>query len=166
MKRGEQEFLMGVAKLSAARSKAIRLKVGGVVTDANGNMIASGYNGGIRGLQDEELETKIYEKDESNGLSASVDDKKYPYYDVDKGYYRLVTNEDVVVHSEQNILAHAARRGISINGGVMVLTHSPCMKCVTLLIQAGISEVIYNEEYRMHSQVEEKYGRYIKFTKH
>lgn len=160
MKRSEEQFLMDVAKLSGARSKAIRLKVGAVVTDREGNFVATGYNGGIRGLENEQLEKRVYQCDETNPLQDSC----YPYDD-SLGNYRLVTDENIVIHAEQNVLMHAARRGISIDGGSVFVTHSPCSKCTGLMIQAGIKEVIYNETYRLHDEVEDQYGHYIKFRK-
>jgi dCMP deaminase len=142
MNQNEQDFLMGVAKLSAARSSAERLKVGGVVTDKFGNMVASGYNGTIRGFN-----TNVCE-----------------YYDDTLG--RLVTDESTVVHAEQNLISHAARRGISIESGLVFLTHSPCTKCTSLLIQCGISEIIFEEKHRSFTETESLYGKYVILTQY
>lgn len=52
------------------------------------------------------------------------------------------------VHAEANIIAFCAKNGISTDGTTLYVTLSPCVKCAELIIQAGIKEVIYIEEYR------------------
>lgn len=159
MKTEEKQFMLDVARLTAARSKGVRLKVGSVVTDSNGDLVATGYNGTIRGFHTNTLEERIYQEE------FSFSDSSYPYFDEVNGKcYRLVTNENISVHSEQNLIAHAARRGISIAGGTVFGTHSPCTKCTQLLIQCGIVEMVFLEKYRLHDAVESLYGQYIKLT--
>lgn len=53
-----------------------------------------------------------------------------------------------VIHAELNCVLKAAREGISIAGCKVYVTHSPCLSCAALLIQAGVGEVIYNQIYR------------------
>lgn len=156
MKAREIEFMMEIAKLAAARSHAIRTKVGAVLTDSNGNMISYAYNGTISGTSNV-CERKIYESDDL------VPNQSYPYTSNDGSEYRLETLDDVL-HAEQNLLAHAARRGIPVAAGTVLVTLSPCARCTAQLIQAGIREIVYLDRYRLHSQVEEKYGRFIKLT--
>lgn len=152
MKTEEIEFLLEIARLAARRSKAVRKQVGGVVSDSSGNIIATAYNGSVRGYHTNTLEYKEYDA----GPFTHVDETCRPY--------RLVTDEDITIHAEQNLMAHAARRGISIMGGTVCLTLSPCCKCTSLLIQCGITEIIFMEKYRLHEDVQEKYGKYIKLT--
>lgn len=45
-------------------------------------------------------------------------------------------------HSEQNLIAFAARNGISTNGKKVYVTHHPCSSCARTLIQAGICEIV------------------------
>ena len=52
---------------------------------------------------------------------------------------------DWVVHAEQNAIAWAARRGISIEGGTMYTSLHPCAHCARLIAAAGIVEVVYDE---------------------
>lgn len=52
------------------------------------------------------------------------------------------------VHAEANIIAFCAKNGIATDDCILYTTLSPCIKCSELLIQAGVSIVIYNEEYR------------------
>lgn len=155
MKREEQVFLLEVARLAAARSTAVRLKVGAVVADQSGNLIATGYNGSIRGANNC-LEDKVY---------STSSEQRLDYYLHDSGgWYKLVTKESTI-HAEQNLIAHAARRGISINNSVVFVTHSPCGKCVPLLIQAGVTEIIYIDLHCSLDQVITDYGHRIKLTK-
>lgn len=46
------------------------------------------------------------------------------------------------VHAEANLVANAARNGVSLIGCTVVVTHPPCMGCAKLLAQAGVSRVI------------------------
>lgn len=58
------------------------------------------------------------------------------------------------VHAEANAIAFAAKKGISLEGSSIYLTLSPCEKCTELLIQAGIKEVTFIEQYRDISPLE------------
>jgi dCMP deaminase len=51
------------------------------------------------------------------------------------------------VHAEANLVAFAAKAGVALQGSVVYCTHSPCYSCAKLLINAGILEFYYNEEY-------------------
>lgn len=52
------------------------------------------------------------------------------------------------VHAEVNIIAFCAKYGIPTADTVLYTTLSPCEKCAEMIIQAGITQVIYIEEYR------------------
>jgi dCMP deaminase len=52
------------------------------------------------------------------------------------------------VHAEQNAVADAARRGISVDGCVAYVTHFPCINCAKILAAAGIVKVKYREDYQ------------------
>lgn len=52
------------------------------------------------------------------------------------------------VHAEANLIAFAAKHGISLEGATVYTTCAPCLDCAKLLINAGIKKVIYMEEYR------------------
>ena len=53
-----------------------------------------------------------------------------------------------VIHAEQNVLISCAKLGISTDGCVMYITHSPCVECAKLIIAAGISKVFFNSYFR------------------
>lgn len=174
MKQKDIDFLMDIAVRAAQDSKAVRLKTGAVVTDSKGNFVASGYNGTVRGFHTNVCEKKIYHRSETMSFGTPwVDKTIYPFSDeIIQGddqytdHYRLVTDETITIHAEQNMITHAARRGISIDNGIVVLTHSPCSKCASLLIQCGITEAIYKEKYRSFDETNDLYGSYIKLTQY
>ena len=52
------------------------------------------------------------------------------------------------VHAEANVIAFSAKAGVSTEGAVLYTTHTPCVACSQLIINAGIKKVIYGEAYR------------------
>lgn len=56
-------------------------------------------------------------------------------------------HEQATVHAEQNAVADAARRGSSIEGCVVYVTHYPCINCAKILASAGISEIKFRSDY-------------------
>lgn len=56
-------------------------------------------------------------------------------------------HEQATVHAEQNAIADAARRGISVEGCIAYVTHYPCINCAKILAAAGIAEVKYHTDY-------------------
>lgn len=57
-------------------------------------------------------------------------------------------HEQGTVHAEQNALADAARRGISVQGATAYVTHFPCIICARLLLASGIAAVKYRFDYK------------------
>ena len=53
-----------------------------------------------------------------------------------------------VIHGEVNAILKAAKTGISVNGGTLYLTLSPCLDCSKLILQSGIKRVVYLTAYR------------------
>jgi len=52
-----------------------------------------------------------------------------------------------VVHAEINAIAKAAEHGVSTKGATMYSTTVPCIECAKAILQAGITTVIYSEDY-------------------
>lgn len=132
------EAHLEVAKAYADLSHAKRLQVGAVLV-RNDRPISVGYNGMPAGGPNEC-------EDLVNG--------------------ELVTKPGLV-HAEMNVIAFAARNGVSTEGTTMVLTHSPCYECSKLIVQSGIKEVYYETEYRLTESLKylEEYGiKYGKIT--
>lgn len=59
-----------------------------------------------------------------------------------------------VLHAETNAITKLAKSTQSSNGATMYITLSPCFDCAKLIIQSGISRVVYKETYRDTSGVE------------
>lgn len=59
-----------------------------------------------------------------------------------------------VLHAEANAITKVARSNNSSQGSTLYVTASPCMECAKLIIQAGITRVVYNEPYRLTDGVD------------
>jgi dCMP deaminase len=54
-----------------------------------------------------------------------------------------------VLHAEANAITKVAKSNNSSEGATLYVTSSPCLECAKLIIQAGISRVVYTEKYRI-----------------
>ncbi len=64
-------------------------------------------------------------------------------------------HEQATVHAEQNAIADAARRGISLEGSTAYITHFPCINCAKILAAAGLREIKYHYDYKNDPLVSE-----------
>jgi len=113
------EFFASQSRVMALRSTCTRLRVGSLIV-RDKRMIASGYNGSIRGDKHcTEVGCKV----------------------VDGHCIRTI-------HAEQNALLQCARFGVATEGADIYVTHLPCLQCTQSIIQAGIARVFYEERYR------------------
>lgn len=55
-----------------------------------------------------------------------------------------------VLHAEANAITKVAKSNNSSEGSTLYITTSPCLECAKLIIQAGISRVVFTEKYRIH----------------
>ncbi len=110
------EYFMGVALLSAKRSKDPSTQVGACIVNKDKRIIAIGYNGFPKGCEDDEFP---WGKNDPNPLNT-----KYPY----------------VVHAEANAILNS---NSSLKGSKLYVTLFPCNECAKLLIQAGVEEIVY-----------------------
>ena len=117
---------METARAFAKLSKAKRLKVGAIAITPQDVMLYS-YNGRPAG------------DDNNCELRVVIDDYRGS---------ELVTHPEVL-HAEANLVAKAAREGISLKGSTVFTTASPCLPCALQLFQAGVSSVVYDQEYRL-----------------
>ncbi len=51
------------------------------------------------------------------------------------------------VHAEQNAIMQAAKLGITLEGATLYCTHQPCSMCSRLIINCGITRVVYEKGY-------------------
>ena len=119
---------MGVAMLHAKLSKARRSRVGACLVTSQGVCIP-GFNGSPVGLSNE-----------CEHLAPSTAWGG-------EGQMVLVTKPSVI-HAELNCILKAAKEGISCNAATAYVTLSPCVPCAAMMINAGITKVVYADTYR------------------
>jgi dCMP deaminase len=109
--------MIRMAKLISTFSKDPSTKVGAVIFNHyRKTVITTGYN----------------------GFPRKTSDKADLYEDRDHKYPR-------VVHAEANAIVEAAAQGVSTRDAAIAITHPPCCACAGLIIQAGITCVIFEE---------------------
>ena len=113
------EYFMGVAFLSAMRSKDPHTQVGACIVSEDNKILSMGYNGFPWGCSDDEFPWKR----EGDPL-----DNKYFY----------------TTHSELNAILNY--RGGSLEGSKLYVTLFPCNECAKAIIQAGIKTIIYESD--------------------
>jgi dCMP deaminase len=59
-----------------------------------------------------------------------------------------------VLHAEANAITKVARSNNSSEGATLYVTSSPCIECAKLIIQAGITRVVYADSYRLSDGAE------------
>lgn len=59
------------------------------------------------------------------------------------------------IHAEENAIIQCARNGVSCINAILVVTHRPCVRCVRLIIQAGIRGVLYLQPYDADGSADE-----------
>jgi len=67
-------------------------------------------------------------------------------------------HEQATVHAEQNAIADAARRGVSLAGATAYVSHFPCLNCAKMMAAAGIRRVTYHLDYDNDPLVSELLG--------
>ena len=64
-------------------------------------------------------------------------------------------HEQSIIHSEVNALSDCAKRGTSLEGSKIYITHYPCLNCFKSIAACGIKEVCYLDNYNNNPLVEE-----------
>lgn len=116
---------MNIAREVATRSTCDRKFVGAVVV-RDRSILATGYNGSIRGL---------------------------PHCD-EEGHLMEEGHCVRTVHAEANAIVQAAKNGMRIDGTDIYVTASPCWGCFRLIANAGIKRIVFGEFYRDSKIVE------------
>ena len=116
------EYFMGVAELSALRSKDPSTQVGACIVSQVNKTLSMGYNGFPKGCSDDEFPwDKAHEQDDPYNA-------KYFY----------------TTHSELNAILNY--RGGSLEGSKLYVTLFPCNECAKAIIQSGIKTLIYGSD--------------------
>lgn len=106
------------AYVIAENSHDIHTKVGCLLINKNNQIVASGYNGFCRGVDDSSIPTTKPEK------------------------------YDYIVHAEQNAIYQCSTLPTTTKDCIAVCTLSPCINCLRALWQVGITTIYFKDEYK------------------
>jgi dCMP deaminase len=123
---GWDDYFMNIARMVASRSNCVKRKVGAVIV-RDRRIVSTGYNGTPRGVRN---------CNEGGCPRCNAFAQEGTRLD-----------ECLCSHGEENAIVQAAYHGMSVRGGSIYTTFSPCLICTKMIINAGIEEVIYNAEY-------------------
>lgn len=141
MKQKYIDMYMDWAARAAQLSHAKRLQVGAVIVKDD-SVISYGYN----------------------GMPAGWDNNcEFEFTHPQTKITELVTKAEVL-HAESNAISKLAKSHNSGAGADLFVTHSPCINCAKLILQAGIERVYFSKHYRDTAGVEflEKSGIDVK----
>lgn len=137
MRGGERlsrdQYFLKIALVVAERSTCLRHHVGAVAV-RDKHILATGYNGAAAGLKDC-LELGCL-RDAQNIASG--------------------TRHEIcrAIHAEQNVIIQAALHGVSLEGATIYCTHTPCVLCAKMLVNARIRRFVTFGRYADDSFIE------------
>jgi len=120
------EYFMMLANAVASRSTCIRRKVGAVIVKDK-RILSTGYNG---------VPTGIAHCTQVGCLREQMGVPSGQRHEICRG-----------LHAEQNAIIQAARYGVNISGSSIYINTQPCVVCAKMLINAGVTEIIYQNPY-------------------
>ena len=112
-------YFMNIAKEVGTRSTCNRKHVGAVIVRGK-TILATGYNGSIRGLA--HCDQAGHEMDNTHCLRT--------------------------IHAEANAIVQSARHGVRIEDSEIYITASPCYDCFKMIANVGIRKIYFGEFYR------------------
>jgi dCMP deaminase len=130
------DYFMKIADDASTRSNCVRRKVGALIVKQR-NIISAGYNGTPIGVKN------CFE----GGCPRCLSDAQ-----PGQGY-----DTCICVHAEANAILLAARHGNATEGGVLYTTIRPCFSCLKEAVQAGIQEIVYEQEDAYEQHLEDAY---------
>ncbi len=125
------EYFMSIAKVVATRSNCMKRKVAAILVKDR-RVISTGYNGTPRGAKN----CNEGGCPRCNSMAESG----------------TALNECLCCHGEENAITQAAYHGTSLKGATLYTTFAPCLLCTKMIINSGITEVIYNQDYPMNER--------------
>ena len=134
---GWDAYFLSIAQVVASRSNCVKRHVGAVIA-RDRRIVSTGYNGTPRGVRN----CNEGGCPRCNGFAESGT--------------RL--DECLCSHGEENAIIQAAYHGVSVRGGSLYTTFFPCLFCTKLIINAGLSEVVYNAAYHLDTRAESLLG--------
>ncbi|OGO05413.1 MAG: cytidine deaminase [Chloroflexi bacterium RBG_13_54_8] len=139
------EYFLKIASVVAERSTCRRHHVGAVAVKDK-HMLATGYNGAASGLKDC-LELGCL-RDEMNIESGTR-------HEICRG-----------LHAEQNVIIQASLHGVNLEGATIYVTHSPCVLCAKMLVNAKVKRFVTFGSYSDNSFMDLFQEAGIKFELH
>lgn len=119
-------YFMDIAAMVATRSTCLRRSVGAIAV-SNRRILATGYNGTPKGLS---------HCSEVGCIRQELNIPSGQRHELCRG-----------LHAEQNCIIQAAVHGVQLEGSTIYCTFQPCVVCAKMLINAGISEIVYENGY-------------------
>lgn len=136
------DYFMRIAHEVATRATCDRKHVGCVLV-IDRRIVATGFNGSIRGLP----HCDDVDHDLVSSLVVNPSDPT--------GQSNLtITNCVRTMHAEANAVAQAARFGIPLEGARAYVNTYPCWPCYKLLASSGIATIFYDDEYRIDERIQ------------
>ncbi|MDR1728551.1 MAG: AAA family ATPase [Acidobacteriota bacterium] len=128
---GWDEYFMNIAKVVATRSNCMKRKVAAIIVKDR-RVVSTGYNGTPRGARN----CNEGGCPRCNGMAQSG----------------TALDECLCSHGEENAITQAAYHGISLKGSTLYTTYAPCLQCTKLIINSGVVEVVYNQDYPLNGR--------------
>lgn len=133
------DYFMSITSAIGERGTCDRGRAGTVIARDN-QVLATGYVGSVKG---------------------------FPHCDEDGHQIKTTIHEDGresqhcvrTIHSEQNAICQAARRGVSIEGATVYTKMTPCRVCAMLLINCGVKRVYCEKKYHAGAESEEMFKK-------
>jgi dCMP deaminase len=125
-RKSKDVYFSEIADLVSSRSTCLRDQVGAVIVKES-QILSTGYNGAPKGLP---------HCSEVGCLREQMGVKSGERHELCRG-----------LHAEQNAIIQAAYHGVSVRGAKMYCTTRPCSICTKMIINAGIVEIVYIDDY-------------------
>lgn len=126
---GWDQYFMNIAKVAASRSNCLKRKVAAIIV-RDKRIISTGYNGTPRGTRN----CNEGGCPRCNSLASSG----------------TSLDECLCSHGEENAIVQAAYHGVQLTNSSLYSTFAPCLLCAKMIINSGISDVIYNQDYPLN----------------
>jgi dCMP deaminase len=125
------EYFLDIARVVATRSNCMKRKVAAIIV-RDRRVIATGYNGTPRGARN----CNEGGCPRCNSLAPSG----------------TSLEECLCCHGEENAITQAAYHGTSLKGATLYTTFAPCLLCTKMIINSGIIEVVFNQDYPLNER--------------
>lgn len=128
------DIYMELAVNLARKSHCVKMKVGAVISKDT-RIVSLGYNGPPAGTHncDQEWPETGCARDRKGGCSLAL-------------------------HAEANAILYAAKNQITLEGGTLYVTLSPCLPCARIIYTTGIKKVVYRDSYAAYKGIDEEEG--------